>query len=205
MVLEHVANHARIVVVIGAVVHIDRLRDGDLHVADVVAVPQGLEDRVREAQVEDVLRRLLAEVVVDAVDLRFVPVGVDLGVQGCRRFAVFAERFLHHQPPRPCKLVRTARHPQVARRRAVELRCRGEVVDAVRARRLHRIDHGLQAHVVLRAREVGDLPAKQLREPLPGASVEGRGELARGRLHEPAELVRGVGPAGSTDDRRAHR
>ena len=40
----------------------------DLHVLDVVAVPDRLEERVGEAEVEDVLHRLLAEVVVDAED-----------------------------------------------------------------------------------------------------------------------------------------
>ncbi len=39
---------------------------------DVVAVPDGLEDAVAEAEDEDVLNSLLAEVVIDAEDLVFV-------------------------------------------------------------------------------------------------------------------------------------
>ena len=42
----------------------------DLHVLDVVAVPDRLEERVREAEVEQVLHRFLAEKVVDAKDGR---------------------------------------------------------------------------------------------------------------------------------------
>jgi hypothetical protein len=46
------------------------LGGGDLDVVDVVAVPHRLEQEVGEAEREDVLHRLLAEVVVDAEDLR---------------------------------------------------------------------------------------------------------------------------------------
>ncbi len=45
------------------------LGHGDLHVVDVLRVPQRLEDAVGEAQHQQVLHRLLAEVVVDAVGL----------------------------------------------------------------------------------------------------------------------------------------
>ena len=41
----------------------------DLHVVDVVAVPDRLEDAVGEPQHQDVLHGLLAEVMVDAIDL----------------------------------------------------------------------------------------------------------------------------------------
>ena len=47
----------------------DRLGDGDLDVVDELAVPDRLEDAVGEPQHQQVLHRLLAEVVVDAEDL----------------------------------------------------------------------------------------------------------------------------------------
>ena len=72
MVLEHVAQHAGGIVVVGAAADVDLLGHGDLHVVDVVAVPDRLEDRVGEPQHEDVLDRFLAEIVVDAVDLLLV-------------------------------------------------------------------------------------------------------------------------------------
>ena len=43
-----------------------RLRDGDLHMINVVAIPQRLEDAVAEPKDHDVLHRLLAEIMVDA-------------------------------------------------------------------------------------------------------------------------------------------
>jgi len=47
----------------------ERLRNVDLHMIDEVAVPDRLEQPVGEAECEDVLRRLLAQEVVDAEDL----------------------------------------------------------------------------------------------------------------------------------------
>ena len=47
------------------------LGHGDLHVIDVLLVPERLEDAVGEAQHQQVLHRLLAEVVIDAVGLAF--------------------------------------------------------------------------------------------------------------------------------------
>ena len=47
----------------------ERLGDVDLHVVDVLPVPDRLEQAVGEAEGQDVLRRLLAQEVVDAEDL----------------------------------------------------------------------------------------------------------------------------------------
>ena len=63
--LDDVARGADAVVVAGAAADADVLGHRDLHVVDVVAVPDRLEHRVGEAQGQQVLDRLLAEVVVD--------------------------------------------------------------------------------------------------------------------------------------------
>ncbi len=81
MVLEHVPEHSGLVVVRAAGAHQVLLGDGDLHVIDVVAVPDGLEDAVGESQDQDVLHRLLPEVVVDSVDLVLLEGSVDDLVQ----------------------------------------------------------------------------------------------------------------------------
>ena len=72
MVRHHVAQRAGRVVEAAAVADAELLVDGDLHVVDVIAVPDRLEHAVGEAQHQDVLHRLLAEVVIDAVDLVLV-------------------------------------------------------------------------------------------------------------------------------------
>ena len=61
---------------------------------DVVPVPDRLEHRVREAQVEDLLEAHLPEVVVDPVELGLVDVLVQLVGERAGRVAVVAERLL---------------------------------------------------------------------------------------------------------------
>jgi hypothetical protein len=76
-----------------AVLHAEILRHGDLHVVHRVAVPERLEDRIGEPERQQILHRLFAEIVVDAVDLRFVEVAVQQRVQGPGGVEVVAERF----------------------------------------------------------------------------------------------------------------
>ena len=95
VVLDHVAGGADTVVVAGPAADADVLGHRDLDVVDVVGVPDRLEHRVREAHRQDVLHRLLAEVVVDPEDrARREDLG-QCGVQLARRLLVVPERLLH--------------------------------------------------------------------------------------------------------------
>ena len=85
MVLDDVAERAGVVVVGAAALDAERLGDGDLHMVDVVGVPQRLEQRVGEAERHQVLDRLLPEIVVDPVDLAFVEDLADRVVDLARR------------------------------------------------------------------------------------------------------------------------
>jgi hypothetical protein len=96
VVLHHVAQRARVVVETRAAAHAHRLGHGDLHAADVGATPEWLEDGVAEAQHHQVLHRLLAQVVVDAVDLALGEVAGHFVVDGARRGQVVAQRFFEH-------------------------------------------------------------------------------------------------------------
>jgi hypothetical protein len=71
MILHHVDQCAHLLVERAASFNPDRFRRRDLHVVDILAVPQRLENAVAETEGEDVLHGLLAQVVVDAVDRRF--------------------------------------------------------------------------------------------------------------------------------------
>ena len=64
-----------------AILDADRLGHRDLHVVDVAAVPERLEDPVAEAEDQQVPDGLLAQVVVDAVDLRLAEDLADLAVE----------------------------------------------------------------------------------------------------------------------------
>ena len=78
---DHVAERAGALVEAGALAEAERLGHVDLDVIDEVAVPDRLEQPVREPEREDVLRGLLAEEVVDAEDLLLVEHLVQLRVE----------------------------------------------------------------------------------------------------------------------------
>ncbi len=98
MVLDQVAQRAGGVVVARARADADVLGGRDLHVVDVGAVPERLEQRVREAQHQQVLDGLLAQVVVDAEDLLLAEDREHLAVQLQGGVQVGAERLLDDDP-----------------------------------------------------------------------------------------------------------
>ena len=98
MVLNDVTKRARLFVGCSAPLHAEGLRDGDLHVVDCFAVPGSFEQGVAESEHQNVLDGLLAQIVVDSVDLRLAERPVDRFVQFLRRCHVMAERLFQHQP-----------------------------------------------------------------------------------------------------------
>ena len=65
----------------------------------MIAVPERLEDRVVEAEAQQVLHRLLAEIVIDPVELVFPDRSVQRGVEGARARQIVTEGLLDHDPP----------------------------------------------------------------------------------------------------------
>ena len=96
VVHDHVAQRAHGVVEMAAVLDAEALRHRDLHRREVVAVPQRLEDRVGEPQVEDLGEAHLPQEVVDPVELGLVEVLVDLLGERPGRGEVVAEGLLDH-------------------------------------------------------------------------------------------------------------
>ena len=96
--LEHIAQHAAVVVVAAALADGDRLRGGDLHAIDVLMVPERFEHRVGEAEDQDVLHRLFTEIMIDAINLIFAEEGMHTRVHGPTRLQIVAEWFLDNQP-----------------------------------------------------------------------------------------------------------
>ena len=81
---------------------------------DVPAVPHRLEDAVAEPESKDVLHGLLAEIVIDAVDLALVEHRRDLAVQGTGAVEVVAERLLDDHPAPGCLLLPRIDQPGLA-------------------------------------------------------------------------------------------
>ena len=95
---DDVAQRADGVVEVAAILDAEVLRHRDLDALDVVAIPDRLEDPVREPEEEDLLEAHLPQVVVDAEDLRLVDVLVELLGERARGLAVVAERLFDDDP-----------------------------------------------------------------------------------------------------------
>ena len=126
---DHVAKGAGVLIEADAAADIQRLRHVDLDVIDEVAVPDRLEKAVAEAEGQNVLRRLLAEEMVDAEDLVFVEHLVQFDVERHRALEVGPERLLHDHP-RPLGETRLVKHPDRGQRRAWR---HAEIVDELEA------------------------------------------------------------------------
>ncbi len=96
VVLDHVAQRADLVEVLHAPADAEVFRNRDLHVIDRAAPPQRFEQRIGEAQREQVLHRLLAEVMVDAVDLVLGETVAHFIIDRAGRLVVVPERLLEH-------------------------------------------------------------------------------------------------------------
>ena len=185
MVLDDVARRADAVVVRRAAADADVLGHRDLDVVDVVGVPDRLEQLVGEAQRQQVLHRLLAEVVVDPEDVVRVEDVRDDVVELAGTLQVVTERLLDDDAtpgalgrlgqPGPCELLAD---------------------DRERARRDRQVER------VVAAGAAADV---QLLDGLP-QPVE-RVVVVEGALHEPDAL--GHLPPGGLPERRpgvlAHR
>ena len=71
MILNDVADGAGLFVEASAPSHAERFGHRDLNTLDIMAVPQRLEQRIGETEIEEVLDRLFAEEVIDTKDGRF--------------------------------------------------------------------------------------------------------------------------------------
>lgn len=133
MILKHVAEDSGFLEVARALLHADRFRDGDLYIVDIIRVPYRFEDEVCEPENENILNGLLAEIVIDAVNLPLVQRPAESEVESAGRFKIMSERFFQHDmtPRHPLRIFR--RQPGRAETvDDVQIECgrRGEVENA---------------------------------------------------------------------------
>ena len=124
---DHVSIGAGLLVEGEALAEVERLRHVDLHMIDEIAVPDRLEQAVGEAEGENVLRRLLAEKMIDAEDLILGEDLVQFVVERDRALKIGAER-LFHDDARPLGEI-GLRHQLDRRHRGV--RRHAHVMDAL--------------------------------------------------------------------------
>src|SRR5277367_6211233 len=72
MALDHVAKRAGGFIKPATPLNTKRFRCGDLDAVNIVAVPQRLENAIAETKNQQILDSVLAEIVIDAVDLLFL-------------------------------------------------------------------------------------------------------------------------------------
>ena len=99
VVRDHIAQRASLVVIPSALLDSQRFGHGDLHMVDVPPVPDGFEDSVRKAEDQDILHRLFAQIVVDAVNLIFRQDLSNIAVELARRIQIPSERLFDDDPP----------------------------------------------------------------------------------------------------------
>ena len=198
VVLHHVAQRTGAVVEIAARLHAHLLGERDLHVADPGAVPQRFQQRVGEAQREQVLHRLLAQVVVDAKDLRFGEDAAHVLVDLLRGSQVASQGLFQHHPRvgadqpggrqvladgrEELRCRRQEEDPHVGRRILQCLRQRGEVLRCVGVGLdvVQSLDKGIEVRLVhLRGRnEAGEVRRHLRDEVAAGQALASRGDDA---------------------------
>ena len=156
MVLNDIAQRAdRVVELAPPTFHANRFRDGDLHVIDVFLAEQRLEYGIAKPYGQDVLYRLLPEVMVDAEDLAFVQDRSIWAFSSRADFEVEPEGFFHHnaRPDRAARWTNAPRVPQVFDDGREILRRGGQIVQAVARSTevlLDSVETLVQATVILR-------------------------------------------------------
>ena len=123
MILDHVAQRAGFLIIGAAALDADRFGGRDLHVIHVAPVPQRLENAVAEAEGQNVLDGLFAQVMIDAVDLRFGKDLLQLLAQLARACEIVAERLFDDEPPPAVAARQAGRADALARPRAYWLGC----------------------------------------------------------------------------------
>ncbi len=98
MILHDIADGAGFLIELTAAVHAHLLGHRDLHAGDVIAIPDGLEERVGKAEIQQTLHRLLAEVVIDPKDARLGKALEQDLVERFRGLQVPPEGLLDHHP-----------------------------------------------------------------------------------------------------------
>ena len=128
MVGHHVAQGAGFFEKITPGFNADGFSGSNLHVIDVVVVPERFEQHVGETADQDVLHRLLAQVMVNAVDLLLAHHLEQAGVERLGGGQVGAERLLDNYAPKALvRFIQQTGTAQALHHFTEEARCSGEI------------------------------------------------------------------------------
>src|ERR1044071_5003546 len=133
MIGDHVAECSRLFVVTGATADSASLSGSYLDIFDVVAVPDRLEHRVDKAKDKNVLNRIFAEIMIDAINLTLFEYCGNGCVQLFCRFQIAPEGFFNHNPAPMLTFLRQSRFAEAAHDFRKERRRRREIEDMILA------------------------------------------------------------------------
>ena len=160
VVLDHVAQRARPVVIIAAPFQPHGLGDGDLDMVDMRRIPQRFEQRIGKAQRQQILDGFLAQIMVDPIGPRFGKGDRHRVVDLAARGEVGAERLLqrkaHTRAGQPGPFQPVDRRLEQRRRGRQEDRQPGSRIDPLAQRRKPRRLGGVE-------RNIGQHPGKRRR------------------------------------------
>src|SRR6185369_12753269 len=98
MVLNHVPQSPRFLVVAATLADANLFADGELHVVNRLPVPQPLENRVGKTEHQDVLNRFFPQVVIDPENLLLAGKSGEFAVERASRGEVVSKRFFDNNP-----------------------------------------------------------------------------------------------------------
>ena len=204
MVRHHVPERTGVLVIVAPALDTDPLGHRDLNVVDVTAIPDRLEDAVGEAEDQDVLDGLLAQVMVDAEDLPLRQHLPDLPVEGAGRLEVPAKRLFDDDAPPAPLLGGQSRSTELADDRAEHAGGCGQIIEAVAPRALfvrNPREKGLELLVAARVVEVTPQVMDAPEELVPEGRLDRRcGECVQTAFHLLAKLLGPEVLAGQPDD-----
>src|SRR5579863_4711180 len=101
MILHDVANRANSVVKTAPAFHTEIFRHRDLHAFDVMAIPERLDEGIRESEHQQVVHGPLPEIMIDAEYARLVESRAQRRVQLTRGREIPAKRLFEDHPRVP--------------------------------------------------------------------------------------------------------
>src|SRR5229473_4482139 len=99
MVGNHVTQRSRLIVVTSAFLHSDGFSHRNLYVVDISPVPNRFENSVSETKSQDILNRLLSEIVIDPVNLLLFSNVQELFIQSSCRLQIVTKWLLNDYSP----------------------------------------------------------------------------------------------------------
>src|SRR5215467_6917306 len=96
MILHDVADRTRLIIKRAPPLDAEVFGHGNLYTLDVVAIPERFQERIGEAEEEQVVHRPLAQVMVDAEDRLLVEGAKQGAIELLRREEIVTKRFFNN-------------------------------------------------------------------------------------------------------------